>query len=70
MCIVHFCEEMLETFFLIDSVIEASVPGARLPSILADKPLEIRTRHLYVNVVVPRDEAMVTHCAYQGSVGQ
>lgn len=67
--IMDFGKTMIESFIVIDSMIEASVSGVRLFSEGRDEPGEVRSRHHYVNVIVPRNETFVPDGAEKRPVG-
>lgn len=67
--IMDFGKTMIERFIVIDSMIEASVSGVRLFSEGRDELGEVRSRHHYVDVIVPRNETFVPDGAQKCSVG-
>lgn len=67
--IMDFGKTMIESFIVIDSMIEASVSGVRFFSEGRDELGEVRSRHHYVNVIVPRNETFVPDGAEKCSVG-
>lgn len=66
---MNFGKTMIERFFVIDSMIKASVSRIRLFSEGCYEPGEVRPWHHYVYVIVPWDESFVPDGAQKCSVG-